>query len=442
MKINSQVSWSNQSVLRFAGTADPITCIEATSQKIVLDAIDKGWIGPPYDPFKLADVLGIKLVARDDLHEARTTAGSRGEPIIEFNPNRPRTRIRFSIAHEIIHTRFSDFHHKPRYRSGSTAGDEWQLELLCNLGAAELLMPAGSMGAITSSNLSIDWILDKRKELEVSTEALLMRAVRLADFPCAMFCISRLGTGDDHVSGRLDYLVSSRAWSVKVRKADSVQITRTLSECAAIGFTAKGTERWPLLGESVRVECIGLPAYEGLVLPRVVGLLIPQDAKGIQSLRHIEYLKGDVLAPRGAPPHIIAQILNDKTANWGGRGLAVALKAKWPAAQESYRAWIATNRKRLRLGNTHAFEVAPSTFVFNMIAQYGYGPSETPRIRYGAIRQCLETLSEFALEQKASVHMPRIGTGQARGSWEVIEELVKDILLDNGVPVTVYDLPR
>ena len=44
-------------------------------------------------------------------------------------------------------------------------------------------------------------------------------------------------------------------------------------------------------------------------------------------------------------------------------------------------------------------------------------------------------------ELKASVHMPRIGTGHAGGSWEIIEELVLDTLVHQGVPVTVYSLP-
>jgi hypothetical protein len=41
----------------------------------------------------------------------------------------------------------------------------------------------------------------------------------------------------------------------------------------------------------------------------------------------------------------------------------------------------------------------------------------------------------------AAVHAPRIGAGQAGGSWPVIEELINDILVRQGVKVVVYDLP-
>jgi hypothetical protein len=38
--------------------------------------------------------------------------------------------------------------------------------------------------------------------------------------------------------------------------------------------------------------------------------------------------------------------------------------------------------------------------------------------------------------------MPRIGSGQAGGSWWIIEELINDTLVNRGICVTVYDLPK
>ncbi len=37
--------------------------------------------------------------------------------------------------------------------------------------------------------------------------------------------------------------------------------------------------------------------------------------------------------------------------------------------------------------------------------------------------------------------MPRIGAGQSGGSWDTIEELIRDTIAAQGIPVTVYDLP-
>jgi O-acetyl-ADP-ribose deacetylase (regulator of RNase III) len=64
-----------------------------------------------------------------------------------------------------------------------------------------------------------------------------------------------------------------------------------------------------------------------------------------------------------------------------------------------------------------------------------------PRIRYGALEKCLEKLADYALTTGASVHMPRIGTGEAGGSWGIVGEIVEDTLSQRHVDVTVYDLP-
>jgi hypothetical protein len=39
------------------------------------------------------------------------------------------------------------------------------------------------------------------------------------------------------------------------------------------------------------------------------------------------------------------------------------------------------------------------------------------------------------------VHMPRIGTGEAGGTWEIIGEIIEDTLCQRKIDVTVYDLP-
>ena len=40
---------------------------------------------------------------------------------------------------------------------------------------------------------------------------------------------------------------------------------------------------------------------------------------------------------------------------------------------------------------------------------------------------------------RASIHMPRIGTGLAQGDWSLIEPIIQDTL--EGLNVFVYDFP-
>ena len=62
---------------------------------------------------------------------------------ILYNPNRPKARIVFSLAHEIVHTFFPHSATGARFRSISNpdSREANELERLCALGAAELVMP-------------------------------------------------------------------------------------------------------------------------------------------------------------------------------------------------------------------------------------------------------------------------------------------------------------
>jgi O-acetyl-ADP-ribose deacetylase (regulator of RNase III) len=135
-------------------------------------------------------------------------------------------------------------------------------------------------------------------------------------------------------------------------------------------------------------------------------------------------------------------IVSDATPNWGGRSFAVAVKQKWPTTQRDFRTWVESNRRNLKLGQVHVVRAAEETFVASMVCQSGYGPSVQPRIRYAALEETLKSVAEVAKKLQASVHMPRIGTGQAGGAWFIVEELIRSTLTNAGVSTTVYDLPE
>lgn len=62
-----------------------------------------------------------------------------------------------------------------------------------------------------------------------------------------------------------------------------------------------------------------------------------------------------------------------------------------------------------------------------MIGQQGIykNTNGLPPIRYEAVRQCLKKVALFAMEQKASIHMPRIGCGLAGGNGSLSNKLSK-----------------
>lgn len=157
------------------------------------------------------------------------------------------------------------------------------------------------------------------------------------------------------------------------------------------------------------------------------------------STEGIRYLKGDATRPQGT--NIIVHVCNDRGA-WGA-GFVMALSKRWHAPELLYRHWhkgdgeIGNVTGPFRQGEVQFIAVYDSIVVANMIAQTLGG--ERP-LNDNALRACLEKVADFAVERKASVHMPRIGCGLAGGKWEEVEPIINETLVYAGVPVTVYDL--
>ena len=200
--------WTNPSVIALAEKNNPLDVITQKARTTILNFMESGGKGPPFDPFDLADYLKVYVTPREDVRDAQTVYRD-GKFHIEFNPNRPKSRLRYSISHEIVHTFFPDCKEQVRYRAthDEMRNDEWQLEMLCNVGAAELLMPIGSSPELQKEDLAIDNVLELRKRYEVSIEALLLRFIKLTQNPCAIFSASRIAPDIERY--KIDYLIPS-----------------------------------------------------------------------------------------------------------------------------------------------------------------------------------------------------------------------------------------
>lgn len=445
MTVMPQTQWKHPSVVALSADADPVKAITQKARNLVFQAIEAGWKGPPFDPVELAELRGIQIEARADVSEARLIPRPNGKFTIQFNPDRPRNRIRYSIAHEIAHTLFPDAARRIRQRisyrnrTGRHEPGHWQLEVLCDLAAAEILMPIGEGGELQKTPVEIDSLIGHQREYQVSMEAVLLRVMRLTARSCAAFAAARIEQPQQsRPIFRVDYCIGAEAWRRRPRLRGRLIRSPVLSQCTAIGYTAKGNERWWSGGPQLRVEGVGVPPFAGSIYPRIIGLLLDdgQEAKASD----IEWLIGDATSPQVDGKAVIAHIVNDKTPNWG-RGFGLALAKRWPQAREEFRRWTLSDKNNLRLGRTHATKLTDKLYAFQMVAQRGYKPGPRPLIRYQHLDSCLGHLATFAAGRSASVHMPLIGTGYAGGRWSVIEEIIRERLTKLGVPVTVYGLP-
>jgi O-acetyl-ADP-ribose deacetylase (regulator of RNase III) len=152
----------------------------------------------------------------------------------------------------------------------------------------------------------------------------------------------------------------------------------------------------------------------------------------------ITYLEGDATQPIGDGPKIIAHICND-LGKWG-KGFVLPLGKRFPQAKAAY--LEGAKHPDFSLSEVQLVPCVTELWVANMVAQHKIRSAREPNyvaIRYDALERCLESVATHALELKATVHMPRIGTGLAGGTWEKIEPLITQKLCARGVVVTVYD---
>jgi O-acetyl-ADP-ribose deacetylase (regulator of RNase III) len=148
----------------------------------------------------------------------------------------------------------------------------------------------------------------------------------------------------------------------------------------------------------------------------------------------INYVTGDATDPQGSGLKVICHICNDAGA-WG-KGFVVALSKRWRSPETGYRAI-----RRHVLGAVDFFSVESDIIVANMIAQRGLPSRQNPEpLDCEELRRCLIKVGDFAHDRAASIHMPKIGSGLARGDWSEISRVIDYTLAH--VSVSVYILPK
>lgn len=449
--------WSNPSVLAFAGEKDPLVAATDAARALIDAARDSGMTAPPVDVVKLAKLLGLELRPLNSISDAAIAAVDGQKPatalsgmlptderlMLVYNPSRPRGRLRFSIAHEIGHALFADVAQATRHRTPTGAlpdagHDAWELELLCNVIAAELLLPHEAVIGLLDIDTDIDFVMEARARWDVSTEALLRRLVASTSRGLTLVAASHRG---DPSSLVVEYAVGPAADLTP--RGSRIPLNVAQAAPLAVGQTSKTAA--DLDGHRFTIQAVGSPPYPGQSLPRVLALLEPAPTATASDPR-LTFVTGDIAGVDGSTgPVVIAHVVSDSARAWSRRGVAAALARTWPRAAAAFRAWSVAAPENLTLGHVHHVDQTDATgqqvTIASMVVQQGYGPGPTTRLQYDALAVALRSVADIAARNGATVHMPRIGAGQAGGRWDLIEVAVADLLVDRGVPVTVYTLP-
>lgn len=170
-------------------TDDPIEIIRLYAREKV-ERVRGLCMGPPFDLRLFVSMLGIKidgtLMAEKD--DAFLTSLSDGRLHITFNTNKPETRRNYSIAHEVVHTFFPDYREQIQMRRQNPEHRDKEVEKLCEIGAAEILLPnpefhdeMESVGGVGISSFE-----HLRKRFIASREATANRMVDSSSESCAV----------------------------------------------------------------------------------------------------------------------------------------------------------------------------------------------------------------------------------------------------------------
>jgi hypothetical protein len=163
-------------------------------------------------------------------------------------------------------------------------------------------------------------------------------------------------------------------------------------------------------------------------------------------VKEINYITGDLfefVARSKDGCIMIAHCCNDLGA-WGA-GFVVPLGARFPKARERYINWSLGKDTKTKipfsLGNTQIVEVAPYTYVANMVAQHGViGPSNPHPLSYEALERCIKNVGRSAEMVCSHLHCPKFGSKLAGGDWNKIEPLIEKYWITQGLRVTIYSL--
>lgn len=195
-------SYSHDSVLRLIErhseiSHDPVKIIRSLVQRELAQARQSKfykWCGPPFNPQTLASIMGIPCEESEKLfhsEDAELHPAKDGGLVIRYNPDKPKTRRNFSIAHEIVHAFFPEYQdrYKARHKAGKfDPGNE--VEFLCDLGASEIIMPTPDFDLdVESMGVSLKSLRELSNRYETSLEATAIRMIGTDLYPCALMVL-------------------------------------------------------------------------------------------------------------------------------------------------------------------------------------------------------------------------------------------------------------
>lgn len=153
--------------------------------------LNKGRQGPPFLAEEMACLQGVRRIERAELGDVDALiVGVQDGYIMKVNAKHSFVRQNFSCAHEIGHTLLYEFEHQSSMRSVDFRLPRLNIrqkdkERLCNMAAAELLMPKDIfLRYLSQLGTSVGAIEQLSSIFKVSKPAIAVRIAEVSHEPC------------------------------------------------------------------------------------------------------------------------------------------------------------------------------------------------------------------------------------------------------------------
>lgn len=179
------------SIIEETGEADAESAIRSKARSLVRRYVEHFGGTPPFNLKAMASFCGLHESTEAPRHSADSEIApeSDGRVVLRVNRDRPQTRQRFSIGHEIGHTLFPEY--KLQVRCRKAHDRDWAdpndlLETLCDVAASELLFPEPWFReTVAKMSLSADAIVSLAAAYEASRDSTVRRLVEVYEQPLA-----------------------------------------------------------------------------------------------------------------------------------------------------------------------------------------------------------------------------------------------------------------
>lgn len=183
-------------VIKETGAPDAATAVRIKAREVIARYAQTFASEPPFNMLAIASFRGLRLSNDDPRYsvDSEIAPEADGRVVLRVNKERPLSRQRFSIGHEIGHTLFPDYHLAVQCRRTTQRrriNPDDMIENLCDIAASEFLFPVPWFNnRVAGLKLSADSIATLANDCEASRDATVRRLVEVSADPLAAIFFS------------------------------------------------------------------------------------------------------------------------------------------------------------------------------------------------------------------------------------------------------------